>query len=82
MRTNNFAPPGGIVTRQKGSTMTKQEKQKRLDRIVESIMLAHEDFIGLAHDLDGIDRKASAEHLRDIVTAIEVLRYDLRNTAK
>ena len=73
---------GAVYPRQKGFVMTKKEKQERLDRIVEGIMDAHEDFISLAQDLDGIGRKASAEHLRDIVTAIEVLRWDLRNTIK
>ena len=62
--------------------MTKEEKQKRLDSIVERIAFSHEDFVGVVQDLDEIGRTISAEHLRDIICDLENLLYDLRNSRK
>ena len=62
--------------------MTKEEKAKILDSIVERIMFAHEEFVGVVQDLEDIGKTKSAEQLRDIINSIEELRYNLRNSLK
>ena len=59
--------------------MTRSERNAQLDRIVDQIMTAHEDFVDYVQDLDEIGCHAAAESLRNIICAIEDWRCCVRS---
>ena len=60
----------------------KTGKKVIVEKIVEEIRLAHENFVAYAEDLETVGRKISAENLRDIINAIENLKYVLTHSIK
>lgn len=58
------------------------KKSERLDNILDTLVNAFEDLVVIPEELEKLGRVRSAENLREILTDIECLRYDLRNTNK